>query len=552
MIDLFPLPILHENRTSPLDFIPVCDDPTGAGARMWSIMAMLKITQGPLLGKRLGEVSPPWQERWIRTLYGATREDGARRFDEAFLMIAKKQGKSTLSGMLAVAHTLAFPENRGSGLILADSKEQAGLVYDSMASTIEADPFLLEQFHVRRYRADIIHRPTQTLLKAIATEFAAAVGQIPSFFIVDELHLLGQKPKGTHLVKQLSSGLAVRANPLGIYISTAPVGMSAGIYNSTYNRAKRILAGELPNERMLPVLFTLPPNADYSDHTLWSFANPSIEYTVSLDWLRREYENARTDPDPAIYANFLSQHLNVHAQEVLGVDRWIPVDIWDRHQGDEVTLDYLLENSSSIYLGVDAGYREDPSAMVIYGVMDDDRHLVCCRQWLHVDAYKKAREKVPYDDFIASGELVIGDTENADVVGIYDLALQVYNTGKLIAVGVDAAKLKAIVTKLEDQGIIVVAIPQGWRLNPHLIETERLLYAGTIRHPPMPMLRWNIENGYLSERGQARALVKPVDAKGHSDIRKIDGLVCLVMAVAVATNPEYQTGLTGAGELLVI
>ena len=91
---MFPLPIPHEERTDPCQFIPDCEDRHGAGERMWRIMSMLRITQGKLAGKTLGEVAPPWQEKWIRTLYGTTEDNGSRTYDEAFLLIAKKQGKA--------------------------------------------------------------------------------------------------------------------------------------------------------------------------------------------------------------------------------------------------------------------------------------------------------------------------------------------------------------------------------------------------------------------------------------------------------------------------
>ena len=187
---MFPLPIPHAERTDPCQFIPDTDDPHGYGEKMWSIMARLQITQGPLAGKTLAETAPAWQEKFVRSLYGATDADGRRLYDEALLLISKKNGKSTLTGMLAVAHCLTFPEERGSGVLPADTREQAGLVYDSMASTIEADPFLLRQFHVRRYRHDVLHKETGTTLKAIASELASTVGSQPSLYVADELHLL--------------------------------------------------------------------------------------------------------------------------------------------------------------------------------------------------------------------------------------------------------------------------------------------------------------------------------------------------------------------------
>lgn len=552
---MFPLPIPHESRTDPCQFIPDCEDRHGAGERMWGIMSMLRITQGKLAGKTLGEVAPPWQEKWVKTLYGSTDDNGRRTYDEAFLLIAKKQGKSTISGMLAIAHTIAFPENRGVGIILADSKEQAGLVYDSMASTVEADPFLAEQFHVRRYRADIIHRETQTHLKAVAAEFAAVVGQIPSFYIVDELHLLGLKPKGGQLVKQLSSGIAVRDNPLGIYITTAPVGHASGIYTSTYNRAHRILDGDTEGERMLPVCFEMPPDADVDDSSFWWMANPSMGYTISEEWLVREHRIAKQDPDPGTYANFLSQHLNIHAQERLGVDRWIPTDVWDAFAVEGVTLDFIKRECSPIFASVDAGYRGDASCLLVMGQHSDGTWKLWDHQWLHADAYNAAKDKVPYDDFIEAGELTVGERENQDAVEIYAEIRKLHQTGQLVAVGVDPAKLKSLVLKMEDSGIVVYSVPQGWKLNPHIIETERMIYSGEIEHAGGPMLRWNFANCHLAERGQARALTKPAEIQSGGSggaLSKIDGAVCVVMAVAVATDPENALGLTGSGELLLV
>lgn len=549
---MFPLPVPHEKRTDPLDFIPEVTDTHGRGERMWRVMANLKITQGKLAGERLGMVAPPWQERWIRTLYGHTAEDGAALFREAFLMISKKQGKSTISGMLGIAHCVAFPEERGSVIIMADSKEQAHLVYDSMASTVEADPWLASQFHVRRYRSDLIHRATNTHLKAVASELAAVVGQIPSMYIVDELHLLGLKPKGGQLVRQLSSGIAVRENGLGIYITTAPVGVASGIYTSTYNRARRILEGEGGTDRMFPVVFQMPDDCNPDDKKYWWMPNPSLDYTISKQWFHEEHANAKADPDPGTYANFLSQHLNIHAQELIGVDRWIPTDVWDAFADETVTLERIIDEADTLYLSMDAGYRFDPSAAVVLGHKADGTYLLWSHQWIHADGYNTAKDHIPYDEFVESGVLTVGETENADVVGLFSLAERLYKTGKLSCVGVDPAKLQSIIQMMEDAGMTVVAVKQGWQLNPHLIATERLIYNGGIVHSGSPMLRWNFSNALLSERGMAKALVKPSGATGGGGYQKIDGVVCVVMAVAVASDPENAPGLIGSGELLML
>jgi len=302
---------------------------------------------------------------------------------------------------------------------------------------------------------------------------------------------------------------------------------------------------------MLPVCFEIPEDFDLEDNTYWWMANPSLNYTVTQRWLDREYKIAKQDPDPGTYANFLSQHLNIHAQEMIGVDRWIPTDVWDLFGDPRVTLELIKRECTSIFLSIDAGYRGDPSAVVVMGKHPEGGWKLWSHQWLHASAYEEGKDHVEYKSFQDWGELTVGDRENQDVVEIYDLVLDLYNTGKLVAVGVDPAKLQSIVTKIEDRGIAVFSVPQGWKLNPHIIETERMLYSSEIEHHGGPMLRWNFANCNLAERGQARALTKPAEVEGGSR-SKIDGAVCVVMAVAVATNPELAQGMTGTGTLMLI
>ena len=67
-------------------------------------------------------------------------------------------------------------------------------------------------------------------------------------------------------------------------------------------------------------------------------------------------------------------------------------------------------------------------------------------------------------------------------------------------------------------------------MSRHIIKTDRLLHENRLFHCGGPMLRFNVENGRLAERGRGVALVKPGEIK--SSRLKIDGLVCLVMAIA--------------------
>ena len=71
----------------------------------------------------------------------------------------------------------------------------------------------------------------------------------------------------------------------------------------------------------------------------------------------------------------------------MGVDRWIPPALWDKLTDRSITFEWILNHSDWIYCGIDAGLKDDATALVVMGVKGE-QHFVWSRQWLHTDAYE--------------------------------------------------------------------------------------------------------------------------------------------------------------------
>jgi len=538
----FPLPIDTMDRTKPEDYIPDCDDKYGYGQRMWNIFSNLKVTQGVKAGQRFGDpgVAPPWQKKLIISLFGTCDENGIRDYDETLLYCGKKQGKSSFSGPLAVAFVLAYPIQRGNIIILAATLKQSQIIYDSMAATIRADKSLSKLFHVRDYKKDVEHIKTGTKIQAVALEAGNIVGQIVDAFFCDEAHVIGLLGKAKQLIEQLTSGQATIPNPFTLYTTTAPLKKSSGVFSSLYARASRIIQGESPHDRLLPIMFELPEDMDTDDHTQWWRCCPSINYTVPKQWLVEKYNTAKLDPDPTTLQNFYTQHLNKILVDGLGIDKFLPVLIWRNAINKNITLQGILNNSVTLYAGVDLGFRDDPSAILVGGVDKNGIMSVWCEQYLHYDGYEKRKNKVEYDKFIASGELLISHEESFDVECVTNIVVELQNTGKLAGVGVDPVGLESWAQDMEERypKINIMAIPQGYKMTPSIMQTERFIYGGKLKHQGLPMLEWNIENTSLKKHGEAVALIKPEDIQRSG--LKIDGCICLVECVAMASDPEIK------------
>lgn len=511
----------------PLDMIPAVPDPTGRGARAWNILKRLPITEGVDAGKRFGQTAPPWQERFTRLIFGHTDSAGLRVLTEVFASIGKKNGKTGFAAAVAMTRLLLEEEPRDYVVLLAENRAQARIAYDGMVAMVRADEELARRFEIVDHRHTLRYPATQSRATAIAADVASLVGFNPSLAVVDELHLLGRTPKGAQLINQIRTGSVARREPMLFSISTAPAERSAGVFQTTLAKARRVIAGEEIDPRFFAWLCEIPGHLDPEDPANWHWSNPSLGHTVTLERLIANRESARSDPEAL--RDFNSQNLNIQPDATAGQGRWIPLAAWDEAADGRLTLDVLLQEATRIAIGTDAGGLDDPSAIAVIGETEDGRIMVWSAQWLSRQGYQKRKAVNPYDDFLAAQELTIFDGGDGDIGAIADLCAAVASSGKLLAIGIDSYGASEMATALEGLGVEVVAVPQSWKLTPAITWVERRLADGVFRHTGSTMLRWNLGNAVVERRGNAVSISKATIVGAG----KIDGVAATLTAAAV-------------------
>jgi phage terminase large subunit-like protein len=520
---LFPL---AGEPTTALDLIPIVPDPTGRGAHAWEIMSRLPITEGEHAGKLIGENAPPWQPRLTKLIFGHVDAQRRRMLRECFVNMGKKGGKTAFAAALALTKLLLNEEQREQIVCLAATKEQARIAYDSMTAMIHADPALAKRFEIVDYRNVIKYSATNSRCTAIADEMASLVGFNPSFAVVDELWLLGATPKGQRLVSQIRTGSVARKEPLLISISTAPTDMSEGIFESTLQKARRVIAGTEVDPGFFGWICEPPAGLDPEDPTTWHWANPSIGYTISLERLKANY--ASVQQDPAALRDFRSQNLNIHPDASAGIDKWLSLAEWDAAGDDTLTCEALIAESVILWLGVDAGSLDDLSALILLGRTDDGRYQAWGHQWVSRKGYEKRKTINPYDDWINAGELTLFEDGGGDVVDMAKFVNWAPVREKLRMIALDSYGATELGQAFADSGVEVQAVPQGWKLTPCLSWVERRLADGQLRHDAKSIMQWNVSNAVITRNGNAVSISKET-AVGA---RKIDGVAALLNAVA--------------------
>ena len=530
--DLFPLPIPHAERQKPEDFLPDVEDESGFASQIWGVMLHLKLGLGRSSGKPFADFAQEWQRKLIWAIYGPTNQNGDMLVSEVMLTVAKKNGKTSLLALIAIAHALVFEKPDARFVLLASTKDQANLLYTPIKSALESDPELLRICNVRDYKGDVVFTRTQANIRCISPELHSTVGEAPEFFVVDETHLLGKKRTGAAMVRQLSSGLSVTGG-IGYYITTAPIAgePAAGIYLGIYNRARRILDGEAEEENLLPVLFELPEEADPHDQSIWWMPNPSMGTTVTMPWMKRQYDIAAADPDPIVLAEFFSQHLNAQVSDIVaGLESWLIASRWSTWTDRSITLSRIRNDCSEIFAGIDVGGQADMTGLVIMGKRGDT-WLLWSKAWLTKEGYTAHAKNQPmYDDFIERGELEIVDVAGDDITELETILESLPLTG----IGVDPYGLEEAALRMEKVAP-VLAVPRGFKMSPHIESFERLCFQDAVRHHDSSCLAWCVANTVIETKTDNKTMRKPGDK--YSD-KKIDLSICAVNAWAVANNAD--------------
>ena len=126
-----------------------------------------------------------------------------------------------------------------------------------------------------------------------------------------------------------------------------------------------------------------------------------------------------------------------------------------------------------------------------------------------------------------------------------DLCEQVYDTGKLTAIGLDPVGVKIIVDKLARRGMAqrvpdggpVAGVRQGYTMQGTIKAVEGLLSDGKLTHAAQPLLDWSVGNARVKVQGNAIMITKQA-----SGIAKIDPLMALLDAGQILLEEAAGAG----------
>lgn len=495
--------------------------------RACRFVQLLPHSSGDLAGQKL--ILEPWQSFIFCSIFGwVTKKDKKRRFREAYIRVARKNGKSFFAAGIGTYMFCADGENSAEVYCGATTMAQAKKVFTPARQMADRLPSLRAKFDISVW-VDSLTRPDGSVFAPMAGK--PGDGDSPHCAIIDEYH----EHDTDHMYEAMTMGMGARSQPLTLIITTAGTSLESPCYDKD-KEVKEALSGIVSNDRLFGMIYELDEGDDWTDPKNLIKANPNLDVSVKYSDLVELLEVAKQVPRKV--NAFKTKRLNIW---VSGKSAFYNMAQWQA--AEDKSLRYEDFAGEDYYLGLDLAQRLDLNAGVGVFVreIEGKKHYYCIKPkfWVPEDTVRSTDPKIAktadrYVKFVEMGALEATDGAEADyreiLASIIDL--QDIHKVRISEIPIDPSGAIALSHELQDNGFEPISIRQDYtNMSPPMKELEAALAGGRFHHDGNPVLSWCISNVIGKTIPGSDDAVRPTKGDKQS---KIDGATALFMAIGRA------------------
>ena len=456
-----------------------------------------------------------FQKAFIQALFGfVDRDTGLRRYREAFFLVGRKNGKSTLLAGLALYMLIADGEGGAEVYSTATKYAQARLLFDECHNMVKQSPDLSR--HMKKRKSDLYYVPGMAKLQPLSRNSDSLDGLNASFVIMDELH--GVKDRNLYEVMRQSQ--SARRQPLLVMITTAGT-VRECIFDDMYNHACAVADGAITDDAFLPILYELDRRDEWMEPGAWMKANPSLGAIKKTDDLTIKVQRAKQNP--VELSGVLCKEFNI---------RETVQSAWLSFDAINCTDTFDMEEFRGAYCigGVDLSITTDLTcASLLMMKRGSDRKYVAQMYWLPADSLQERvkRDKIPYDKWFERGLLRLCVGNSISYSDVTQWFIDMVKQYELFPAWVyyDSYSARYFVEEMQMQGFNMVRCIQGAKtlsLPMQMLGTD--LQAHRVNYNNNPILKWCLTNTGI----QADRNGNIVPVKNQSPKQRIDGTAALL------------------------
>lgn len=445
--------------------------------------------------------------------------NGHRVVREVVLYVPRKFSKTTSTAALAI-DDLLYGDANAEIYTGANSYDQAKKCFNVIRMCMrKLDP------HERRYtiNEEIIksqRKDRTAFAQCLTANSKTKDGLSASTVIMDEF----SQAKSIDLLAVLTTSMGIRENPLTVIITTASDVFDGPFYEMLQGY-KSVLLGDYEDDTLFAHLFEPDIDDPEDSEETWKKVHPHIGVTVSIDFYRKEYNNALRNGSEAMLA-FRTKLLNVYAENEQR--SWLSSTL-ARHISKPIIVDGIKGRPDAM-VSIDLSESDDFSAVTM-GMYDARQ-----KSFYFHTAYFFPTGALPghpneklYRVWAEKGYLILTDGDVIDYRRIVNYILYLNDHVRILGIGYDPWKSQEVINMLSASGAgnVIKGVKQTYGNFTAPVESfEHGAKTGHIFINDNPINAYCFGNAILDSDRLENC--KPVK---RSQDRKIDGVITMLMCM---------------------
>lgn len=478
-----------------------------------------------------------FQKFIIGSLYGWLDHHGNRRYQKAYISMARKGGKSLLVSGIALYEFL-FGKNPRFGRQIyaaANSKEQArivwGMVRKQLAAIQKQSDWIKGATKITESKFEIFNNEDESLVKPLSKDTSSLDGFEPLIGILDEHH----EAKDNKMVEVLESGQMQLTNPLTIIISTAGFHLNGPMYKE-YEYLKRVLTNDEVNDNYFAFIAEQDSEEEIHNEDMWIKSNPLLEVDSQRDVIKK---NLHKRLDEGTQKNDLNRIMvkNFNIWQNAGSDGYIKHQDWlacKTHKPFSV-------KGREVYIGIDLSRRDDLTALGFIYPLENEKYFVDSHVFVgHKGGLqaKSERDKIDYEQLVETDKATLTDTSSGIINDqqVFDWLIDFVEENDLDVQGImyDPYAASNLLVRFEDYDYPLIEVKQGYMNLSEPLKQFRLdVFEGKIVHDGNPNLNIAINNAVVKSDNNGNIIL---DKKLNRE--KIDPIVALATGFTQAMHHD--------------
>lgn len=347
-----------------------------------------KHSKGKMGGKPF--ILEVWQKALVAATFGIVHKiSGLRKYKEVLLVVARKNGKSTLAAGIGLYMQLADGEPGAEIYACATKKDQAKIIWLESKRMVKKSKSLLRR--VKPLVGELVADFNDSFFRPLGRDSDSLDGLNVNCALLDEIHAWTDK----NLYDVIVDGTTAREEPL-IFITTTAGTVRECVYDIKYDEAERVINGYDDNDgykddTLLPIIYELDSRIEWLDEECHIKANPGLGTIKRVDQLNNKVNKAKANP--LLVKNLLCKDFNIRETSS---EAWLTFEQINNNK----KFDVLSLKPRYGIGGADLSSTTDLTcATILFKVPDNEEIYTMQMYFLPEDLLEKRVEedKIPYD-----------------------------------------------------------------------------------------------------------------------------------------------------------